>query len=623
MSITRVSEPRGPFGGVTADGMINVLGRPHLDSVELVIREAAQNAWDARRRPDAEEPVPPPPAFRVRIRTLTQTQEDAFREVFSDAANDVESTSTNELRRHLASQGPIRALELCDFGTSGLNGPVDQHAAVPRDGDNFRNFFFDVGVEHFSSGDGGTYGYGRSALYLAGQARTIVVDSLVAVASGFERRFMACRVGHPYERREFSGRVTRSTGRHFWGVQTSDGGVEPLTGDAAAATASGLGMPTRGRGRTGTSILIPWPAYEAEGGRIDGRRLWDTLLLHLWPKMVSPTGPLAMHLTVEDEACAVPAPSVDRHPVYGMFASALLVARDRGGAVGARRIQLQRPQVVTGTLGLEVGPPPSATVIADDELGIQKAIFDEGVHHVALMRPSELVVRYLDVPNARHDGRQWAGVFICDDHPEVRDAFARSEPPAHDDWVPDRIDDKRARRLVHQTVNKYIPDSVRAAFDTGGRDTELSEDMTSLAAAADAFARAFLSGQGTAPAPENGGLTGPRPRGHLAFRMGRPTLVRLSIEDRGKVATYQLDVAGVPRAGIRIRTSASVVVDGGGAIEVPLGVTPPEILGWRLSPSDPRTPGIIHLGSDGGVLIDVAFNGDYAVAVACSVEPER
>jgi hypothetical protein len=72
MSIKRVSEPRGPFGGVTADGMINVLGRPHLGSVELVIREAAQNAWDARRRPDANVPVPAPPIFSVRIRSVSR-----------------------------------------------------------------------------------------------------------------------------------------------------------------------------------------------------------------------------------------------------------------------------------------------------------------------------------------------------------------------------------------------------------------------------------------------------------------------------------------------------------------------------------------------------------------------
>lgn len=624
MPISRVSEERGRFGGVTADGMINVLGRPHLNSVELVIREAAQNAWDARRRPTANQQLPAPPSFSVRIRTLTDGQERAFRELFRDPAVDSEVATRNELRRQLAKNSPIRVLEVCDFDTSGLVGPVAPDASAPRGIDRFRNFFFDIGVEHFSSNDGGTYGFGRSALYLAGEARTIVVDSLIAAGpAGSERRFMACRVGHAYDKKEFNGRVTRFTGRHFWGLRTDEGGVAPVTGDEAATIASDLGMPTREGDRTGTSILIPWPGYEAAGNKIDGCQLWDRLLCHLWPKMVSETGPLAMHLFVEDERRDVPAPSVELHPVYQMFASALLVARDGRESVGARRIQLQKPQIMTGTLGLETGSPASNQVTGNQEDGGDSIeCFADGVHHVALMRPSELVVKYLDVANARHDGRQWAGVFICDDDPDVRDAFARSEPPAHDDWAPDRLDDKRARRIVHLTVNKYIPETVRAAFGGNAPHGEASEDLTSLAAAADAFAHAFLSGDGTSPEAQGSAASGRRGRGH-GLRIGRPTLMKLEMEGPNRVATYQLHVSGVPQTGISIRPSASVVVDGGGVTDAPIGFHAPEILGWRLSGQGRRNVGAIKLANDGDVVIDVAFGGEYALAVACSVEADR
>jgi hypothetical protein len=604
--------------------MINVLGRPHLDSVELVIREAAQNAWDARRRPDADVAMPVPPAFSVRIRTLTGAQESAFRELFRDPALDTEAATTNELRKQLANQSRIRVLEVCDFCTSGLIGPLDQHVSVPRGLDKFRNFFFDIGVAHFSSNDGGTYGFGRSALYLAGHARTIVVDSLVSVAKGVDHRFMACRVGHPYEKRSFNGSVTRFTGRHFWGVPTGDGGVGPLIGDAATAFADVLGMPSRDANRTGTSIMIPWPAYEDDQNRLDGRSLWERLLRHLWPKMVSGTGPLAMHLSVEDEGCAVPAPAIDLHPVYGIFASALLVAREGTASVGARRIQLQRPQVVTGSLGLEVGPPASAQPRDDHENGSDSIeCFADGVHHVALMRPGELVVKYLDVPNARHDGRQWAGVFICDNDRDIREAFAMSEPPAHDDWAPDRLNDKHARRLVHQTVTKYIPETVRAAFGVNVPNSEVSEDLTSLAAAADAFADAFLSGGGTAPAPQGTSVSRGKGGGQRGLRISRPTLTRLDMDGSDRVATYQFHVSGVPQAGLTIRPSASVVMDGGGLTDAPIGFQAPEILGWRLSDQDGRKKGAIKLSGDADVLIDVAFRGEYALAVACSIESER
>lgn len=620
MTVERISEPRGPFGGVTADGMVNVLGRPRLDSLELVIREAAQNAWDARARPSDANPVPSAPAFSVRIRELTRDQEVVFRELFADPATHVEVGATNELWKLLATHEPIRVLELCDFGTSGLTGPIDQHAPATGN-DNFRNFFFDVGVEHFTSGDGGTYGYGRSALYLAGSARTIVVDSLTATPTAHERRFMASRVGHPSERRDFSGRVTRFTGRHFWGIKRPDhGGVEPLTGTSAEAFSDGLGMPRRDRNSSGTSILIPWPASDGtDASRIDGQRIWDAILCHLWPKLVSKTGPLAMQVSVEDDGKVVAAPDVHQHRVYGMFASALLVARDRSGATGARSIALQRPSVVTGHLGLEIGGAAPDTTFASDEYRRQFVAFQDGVYHVALMRPSELVVRYLEIPDARQDGRQWAGVFICANEPDIRDAFARSEPPAHDDWVPDRLDDKRARRLVHQTVARYIPDAVRAAFDTGVHSSEMSEDLPSLARAADAFAREFLIGDGTAPASGTR-KAGPGSSRRRSLRIGRPTLVQLGFENQARIATYRLEVSGVQSAGVTIRTAATIAVDGGAAADMPFGLDPPDVLGWRLSLGDTRRPGLIHLTGDQDVFIDIAFRGLYGIAVVCSVD---
>ena len=157
-----------------------MLGRPRLDSLALVLREAAQNSWDARLRTSARDRQSPP-AFRVRIRTLSVGHERAFREAFHDPATEAESAATNELRAHLALTKPIRVLEVCDSDTVGLNGPVNPSSPAAAGPDNFRNFFLILGVEHVASGDGGTYGYGRSALYLASRARTILVISLAFV----------------------------------------------------------------------------------------------------------------------------------------------------------------------------------------------------------------------------------------------------------------------------------------------------------------------------------------------------------------------------------------------------------------------------------------------------------
>jgi hypothetical protein len=618
MRLDRASERRGEFGGITADGMINVLGRPRFDSLALVLREAAQNSWDARLRSSARGWLSPP-GFRVRIRTLSVEHERAFREAFHDPATEAESAATNELRAHLALTKPIRVLEVCDFDTVGLNGPVNPSSPVAAGSDNFRNFFFDLGVEHVASGDGGTYGYGRSALYLASRARTILVDSFALVGSGMERRLMACRIGHAHERKGFAGGAsTRYTGRHFWGESNGDHGIRPVTGDRAAELAAAIGMPRRDEHATGTSILIPWPDSDARS--VDGQWIWDVLLRHLWPKMVSRQGPLAMHLSVEDEEREVPAPDIHRHPIYGLFTSALLIARDRSGASGALPIELQRPSVVTGHLGLEVGAAVTAEPSGDEDPEQIRGFID-GVGHVALMRPSELVVRYLEVSGARTDGRQWAGVFICVDDADVRNVFASSEPPAHDDWIPDRIDDKQARRLVRQTVNTYIPQTVRAAFALASRPVGSDEDRGSLAAAADAFAREFLQGDGTAPAPPGPG--GPGAGGSRGARLRGPTFAGLSLENGFCVATYRVAVIGAGPAGIRVRATASIATDGSSMSEVPVGMLQPDVLGWREASRSERTPGAVcRVTDDRELFIDVAFRGEYGVALSCAVETE-
>jgi hypothetical protein len=600
--------------------MINVLGRPRLDSLALVLREAAQNSWDARLRTSARSSLSPP-EFRACIRTLSVEQENAFREAFSDPATEAESAATNELRAQLALKKPIRVLELCDFDTVGLNGPVNPASPAAAGPDNFRNFFFDLGVEHVATGDGGTYGYGRSALYLASRARTILVDSLALVESGVERRLMACRIGHAHERKRFAGVATRYTGRHFWGESSGDHGIRPLTGGRAVELAAAIGMPHRDEHATGTSILIPWP--DTDPRNVDGRWIWDVLLRHLWPKMVSRRGPHAMSLRVEDDGREVPAPDVYRHPVYGLFASALLIARDRSGASGAWPIELQRPSVVTGHLGLEVGAEGMAVASVDEDPDLQIEDFVNGVGHVALMRPSELVVRYLEVSGARADGRPWAGVFICVDDAEVRNVFAASEPPAHDDWIPDRIEDKQARRLVRQTVNTYIPQTVRAAFAMATQPAGSDGDTDSLAAAADAFAREFLQGDGTAPASPGAVGPGAGPGGSRRARLRGPMFAALSLENGVRVATYRLAVIGVGRGGVQVRATASIATDGGSVSDVPVGMLQPEILGWREASRNERTVGPVRrVTDDQELLIDVAFRGEYGVAVSCTIETE-
>ena len=236
------------------------------------LREAGQNLWDARIR----EPGASPPRMLVRVRTLGNDEHEAFRNALSNGdARSAEPLSGDTLRRHLSLVANVRTLEICDFGTVGLNGGSDPTSEQG----NFVRFFFDIGTPHVGGGDGGTYGYGRSSLYLAGAARTILVDTQVH-GERTPRRLMACRLGPAYVKSRLGGSHDRYTGRHFWGGQVEGSAVRPMEGDGARLLSAALGMPARSIADSGTSILIPWPDLPT----VDTDRHIVGILLHnLWP----------------------------------------------------------------------------------------------------------------------------------------------------------------------------------------------------------------------------------------------------------------------------------------------------------------------------------------------------
>ena len=49
ISMERYSEPYNATGGLAAIGVLNQLGRPDAEPLEVLVREAVQNCWDAKR----------------------------------------------------------------------------------------------------------------------------------------------------------------------------------------------------------------------------------------------------------------------------------------------------------------------------------------------------------------------------------------------------------------------------------------------------------------------------------------------------------------------------------------------------------------------------------------------
>jgi hypothetical protein len=603
-------------GGLTGQGFGNLLGRPRLAVLPLVLREAVQNSWDARRRTSARGL-----RFGVTSRLMRASEQKEFRKVF-DQSKSLEPLLKNTLAEKLRPAKDIRVLELADFGTVGLSGTT--RPDLPSGGveSRFVNFFFDVGRSHEESGDGGTYGFGRSSLYMAGRASLIVVDSLVETKSGTERRLMACRIGESFE--VISGwHKGRYSGRHFWGGEHK-GIAKPLVGSAAEAVAERLGMPSRsGPGDVGTTILIPWPLDEFS----DGEKIARILLYHLWPKMVPNEGHPTIEFSVKVDGRSFAVSDPSKTEGYRLFVQALRKARARKDGPGAHVITTLRPRYTTGCLGVVEGvlPTAAANMPVETEDEDSDETLAPPLNRIVLMRPSELVVRYLPVAGTERAGKGWAGAFICDNNDWVRNSFARAEPPAHDDWIANRLLNTHQKYIVRKTVQSLLPEAVRSALGLGqpGFASEPANGA-SLASASARFSSMFLVGEGQGPAAVIVGPHNPAPlgvRGGLGnrVRVSGPEPLGLEMAKGMRIAKFQVWLLGKKGATAILRLKPSIYGDGG-LDSPPEGLVEPSIVKWPGVLIDPERYEVTLSEVRNRFEIHVAMRDDYAVTLACVVE---
>ncbi|HEU5379569.1 MAG TPA: hypothetical protein VFV38_29450, partial [Ktedonobacteraceae bacterium] len=195
----------------------------------VLVRETVQNSWDARA--SDQEPV----RFSVAGWILNQTQQKFLREsLFAEYP----LFTSLPLAESLLSSNPVNVLAISDRGTKGMGGPtradIVTRSNEPRD---FVDFLRDVGQPSDKQLTGGTYGYGKAALYRASRVRTICVYTRCKEKGKLESRFIVTALGEPY-----STDQDRYTGRHWWG-RLEDNIAEPLLDADADSAAEALGSP--------------------------------------------------------------------------------------------------------------------------------------------------------------------------------------------------------------------------------------------------------------------------------------------------------------------------------------------------------------------------------------------
>src|SRR5262249_27723485 len=129
-----------------------------------------------------------------------------------------------------------------------------------------------------------------------------------------------------------------------------------------------------------------------------------------------------------------------RHVRLSAFSDALdrIRSDDDHGDDGVGRVvelRSRSPAQLLGKLALERTTVESLSEADTPHLPAVARGMRSTLHHVALIRNAELVVRYQTGSAPAGGALGYAGVFRCS--LELDDVFRRSEPPTHDDWVPE------------------------------------------------------------------------------------------------------------------------------------------------------------------------------------------
>lgn len=608
------SERFRPTGASFAGGVRNALGRPRLNAHTVLVRETVQNSWDARKSDD--ETVD----FSLEVSYMGPPHLATLRSYVLD-------TVPHRLGLWTSLKKPVLpVLLVSDRGTRGLGGPTtaDQSSETRSD---FADFFFNVGRAAERTVGGGTYGFGKSVLYLASAARSILAYSRCFWNGHYESRLMGAALGDDYVD-NVEGVATNLTGRHWWGVVSEEeDAVRPVTGVTADALAAALGFPLMSGSHTGTTIMVI--DFATEGDQALSSAAVDlawALTWNCWPKTMtrgeSKTAPMCFSVTCNGAVVAVP--STESVPALRAFGRCL--DRVRGTERDLDDVELisidcKAPRKHLGLLAYCT----YRSGVADDSVASASPIALPA-HHVALMRSPELVVRYSEQTALPANGVGWAAVFEAD--PEVDDSFARSEPPTHDDWVLQQIEKREDRTFVRVALER-IRDAINQRTLTPIAGPEATSQGSPLQLA-DLLSGLVAGTSGGKAAPAHGNTRGPSARTG-GSRAGVELLgpMRLELHDglRFGVIPFAVHHARGSR-GTRVEASVGVLVqDGSLERDPPFGGTSPGVAGWSADDGEIQPPSdtVETLADDGRVWeLRILIPDDVAVAAdlhAFSLEP--
>lgn len=575
----------------------------HLGLASLLVREAVQNSWDAR-----DDERTGPVHFSIEGWDLDTDDLRHLRSLLPvDDLKGFKRTSGNDVQGVLhpsaaLNQASVRMLVLSDRDTVGLCGPSTSGRAwrpvrhghdLLRGQQRFANFVRNQGraTSETGRGDGGAYGIGKSALWMASSCGTVLIHTRTTDEAGEPvERFIGAVHGE-----HFDDGTIEYTGRHFIGQESVDGIIEPLTGADAAAARLGLPIPLyeiNSRPTDGTSILILAPRLHLDW-QTEMERLRDAVRWQVWPKRVpgvraTEAGPdMEFRLAWNNHAVVLPAPLDD--PEVRPYAKALLdCARDRNSPDPDRDHEARcgRPVKVLGTLKFrEAGPADknafhvTLTEQAMRESAGQLGIDLDSVDHepavdfllpwgqIALVRREPLLLVRYEAISGPDLAATEIGVFLSADDPDVEAALTKAEPPAHDDWihkiVPKDFPQDHRRTFAKRTIEEIKAGRKRllASFRSSDPGSQGGGEQSVSRRISEGLFGGLGGGQGPKDPRPGGTTNSKKPRALL-------TLVRSDQDDVSTVHELDVTLECLPTAGSVVLTATGTGYDNVGSMSV-------------------------------------------------------
>ena len=402
-----------------------------------------------------------PPPFEILFRYESASGEDKRRLIerlglreLAERASSVDrrriGLRTSDCLDCLEDTSPLPYLVIEESAATGMYGPWQ--AAKSK-------LYLALGTLGYTpktSGEGGSYGYGKAGLIRGSATRTVLAYTCFKECPDdpdITRRLMGMTYWGHHDLGDDS-----FTGFGRFGERLSADAVRPFENEAADRVAESLGLAVRNPEEPellGTTFLLVEPTVEE-------RDLVAAIERNWWPALEEDV----FNAVVEGcDGRLDPRPR--NRPVLQSFIEAYELAThplENDSSTDRRRYDLRDGTRRLGSLGLHANREQWSY---PEQTG---SSVEQGIDHcnlVALIRKPRMVVEYLPHPPKRNTGPPYVrGVFVADDR--INQHLRDTEPTGHDAWQttsPDGVlgeDQAKLARSVIEAIRKKVTEFRRS-----------------------------------------------------------------------------------------------------------------------------------------------------------------